>query len=188
MIDSIIEETAAAINKGKTILYPTDTIWGLGCDATNPAAVEKIYNLKERQKEKPFLILVDSIEMLKNYVEDLHPRIETLLFYHTKPLTIIYKKSRNLPSISVANDSSIGIRITLDEFCRSIIKLSGKPLISTSANIGNEPPPSFFNEVSERVKEGVDYIVNYKQDSREMKAPSVIVTYDEMGELQVLRS
>lgn len=185
--DTLTDEIAAILAEGKTILYPTDTIWGLGCDATNEEAVKSIYNLKQRKKDKPFLILVDSLEMLKEYVVDLHPRIETLLHYHNRPLTIIHKQADNLPEISVANDKSVGIRITQDDFCKSIIRKLGKPVTSTSANISNNPPPAFFMEISEKVKSLVDYIVPIRQEDTTAKEPSVIAKYDEMGELIILR-
>lgn len=186
--DTLTNEIAAILSEGKTILYPTDTIWGLGCDATNESAVKNIYQLKKRQKDKPFLILVDSVDMLKNYIDQLHPRIETLLFYHKRPLTLIHKNAKNLPKISIAEDGSVGIRITQDEFCQSLIKTFGKPIVSTSANISDSPAPSFYNEVSAEIVSKVDYVVPIKQDLNEVREPSVIASYDEMGELMILRS
>jgi L-threonylcarbamoyladenylate synthase len=186
--DTIIEESAAAILSGKVILYPTDTIWGLGCDATNANAVERIYTLKERKKDKPFIILVSGIEMLKNFVNDIHPRIETLLFYNERPLTLIYKQAKNLPKISIAEDMSVGIRIVKDQFCIDLIEKVGKPITSTSANISTNPSPKLFSEVSTSVKNKVDFIVPYRQNEIDEKLPSVLATFNNEGELIVLRS
>ena len=141
-------EILNALRQGDVILYPTDTIWGIGCDATNETAVNRISEIKNRQPEKGYVILVDSLKMLKQYVGEIHPRVETLLAYHSRPLTIIYDESFALASNVLAPDGSVGIRITQDPFCRELIKQLGKPIVSTSANRSGQPFPSHYGEVS----------------------------------------
>lgn len=178
------------LETGGLILYPTDTIWGVGCDATDPIAVEKVFALKNRPRHKPFILLVSSIEMLRNYVEHLHPRIETLLIYHNRPLTIIYEKAKNLPSNAIADTGSVGIRLVQDPFCNQLIENFGKPLVGTSANISDEPFPNHFGEVSSAIIQGVDYVVKHRQGEKEMGQPSVIARLNDpvKGELEFLRS
>ena len=169
------------------ILYPTDTIWGLGCDATNPVAVERVYNLKQRDRSKPFVLLVDSIEMIKDYVETLHPRLETLMMHHTRPMTVIYDKAKNLPENAVGPGGSVAIRVAMDPFCQQLIRTVGKPLVASSANISGQPFPSIFGEISSEVIKGVDYIAKHRRNDKSPKEPSVIVRYDGKGELVFLR-
>lgn len=184
-LDSVLE----TLDSGGLILFPTDTIWGIGCDATDPIAVEKVFALKNRPRHKPFILLVSSIEMLQNYVEHLHPRLETLLLYHTRPLTIIYDQAKNLPSNAYADGGSVGIRLVQDEFCKQLIEKFGKPLVGTSANISDEPFPSHFGEISSAVIQGVDFVVRHRQGEKNMGAPSVIarMTDPMKGELEFLR-
>ncbi len=182
-----LENIKAVLENGGLILYPTDTIWGIGCDATNSQAVEKVYDLKQRDRNKSFIILVDSIEMMKEYVEHIHPRIDTLLLHHTRPLTIIFDQARNLPENLVANDGSIGVRLVQDDFCRELIQTYGKPLVATSANISNEPFPGNFGEVSSAVIEKVDYVFKQRRYEKENKEPSVIVKAQNDGELIFIR-
>ncbi len=182
-----LEPILACLESGGTILYPTDTIWGIGCDATNADAVAKVYHLKDRQPDKPFVLLVSSIEMLKEYVEHVHPRVETLLLFHERPLTIIYEQAKNLPAISFGSDGSIAIRVTQDPFCKVLIDAFGKPLVSTSANISNEPFPNHFGEISSAVIIGVDHVVKYRTMDKDMNQPSVIAKLGENGELEFLR-
>jgi len=179
-----IAEVLAADN---IILYPTDTIWCLGCDATNPIAIERIYNLKKQNRSKPFVLLVDSIEMIKDYVETVHPRLETLMMHHTRPMTVIYDKAKNLPENAVGPDGSVAIRVVMDPFCQQLIRTVGKPLVASSANIGEAPYPSIFGEISSEVIQGVDYIAKHRRNDKTPKAPSVIVKYDGKGELVFLR-
>jgi len=169
------------------ILYPTDTIWGLGCDATNQVAVERVYNLKQRDRSNPFVLLVDSIEMLKEYVVALHPRLETLMMYHTRPMTVIYEQAKNLPPNVVGSEGSVAIRVAHDSFCRHLIRAVGKPLVATSANISNQPFPAIFGEISSQVIQGVDYVTKHRRTDKTPKKPSVIVRYDGKGELVFLR-
>ena len=182
-----LEPILACLENGGTILYPTDTIWGLGCDATNAEAVAKIYELKGRQPDKPYVLLVSSIEMLKEYVERIHPRVETLLLFHERPLTVIYEKAKNLPAISTGSDGSVAIRVTHDPFCKELIETFGKPIVSTSANVSDEPFPNHFGEISSAIIVGVDYVVKHRTMDKDMNQPSVIARMDENEELEFLR-
>lgn len=182
-----LERIIDVLNDDGLILYPTDTIWGIGCDATNAQAVQRIFNLKQRPSNKPFVLLVDSIEMLKDYVEQVHPRIETLLLHHLKPLTVVYDQAKNLPEISYAKEGSVAIRVTMDSFSKELISQFGKPLIATSANVSDRPFPANFGGISSDVITGVDYVVKWKQGEKKIGAPSVIARLGDKQELEFLR-
>ena len=182
-----LEIITSTLESGGLILYPTDTIWGIGCDATNEDAVQRIFDLKKRPYDKPFVLLVNSIEMLKNYVEHVHPRIETLLMHHLQPLTMIYDQAKNLPPISYAREGSVAIRVVQDSFCRELIAQFGKPLIASSANITDKPFPANFGGISSDVITGVDYVVKWKQSEKKISQPSVIAKFSEKEELIFLR-
>lgn len=175
------------ILNGDTFLFPTDTIWGIGCDATNTTAVQRIYDLKRRIPEKPYVLLVSSIEMLKKYVYQIHPRIETLLLFHKRPLSVVYPGAINLPPISIAEDGSVAIRVVQDQFCRKLINAVGRPLVATSANISNQPFPGNFGEISSEILSGVDQVVKLRQDEKKVNNPSVLITIDKRGEIVFLR-
>ncbi|MFT5166452.1 MAG: L-threonylcarbamoyladenylate synthase [Saprospiraceae bacterium] len=182
-----LDNIKAVLENGGLILYPTDTIWGIGCDATNPQAVDKIYDLKQRDRNKGFIILVDSVEMMKDYVAHIHPRIDTLLLHHVRPLTIIFDHAKNLPANLVSPDGSIAVRMVLDDFCKDLISNFGKPLIATSANIGDEPFPGNFGEISSAVIEGVDYVFKQRRYEKDAKSPSIIVKAQDDGEFIFIR-
>jgi L-threonylcarbamoyladenylate synthase len=185
-----ISEIVALLEEGKTILYPTDTIWGLGCDASNEEAIEKISAIKRRKPEKSYVLLVDSIEMLKVYAPKMHPRIETLLTFHDRPLTVVYDRFSGvtgLPAAARGADGSMAIRVTKDQFCQNLIAAFGKPIISTSANISGTPFPAHFGEISSEILAEVDYVVKFRQDDKEPREPSVIAKVDRRGELDFLR-
>ncbi|MEO0779836.1 MAG: L-threonylcarbamoyladenylate synthase [Bacteroidota bacterium] len=183
-----LEDIISVLNTGGLLLYPTDTIWGVGCDATNPQAVEKVYALKQRDRSKPCILLVDSVATLKDYVREVHPRVDNLLTYHTRPLTVVYPQAQQLPPISTSADGSVAIRVALGGFCKSLLQAYGKPLISTSANISTEPFPANFGEISSAIIRGVDYVVKAEQYDKTTREPSVIVRVDGEGELEFLRS
>ena len=183
-----IKEISGILQKGGVILYPTDTIWGLGCDATNEKAVKKIYQIKKRELDKPLIVLVDGVEMLKTYVDEIHPRVETLLVLHRRPLTLIHPAYHSLPNIVSGGQPSIGIRVVQDDFCRELISEFGKPIISTSANISSRPFPRHFGEITSDIFRQVDYIVRHRQDDKQPAEPSVVASYDRNGELNFLRS
>ncbi|MEM1324612.1 MAG: L-threonylcarbamoyladenylate synthase [Bacteroidota bacterium] len=187
MYDHELEKAIHTLQSGGTILFPTDTIWGVGCDACNASAVEKVYEVKERDRSKPFILLVDSVDMLKQYVHHVHPKIETLIAYHERPMTVIYDRAKNLPANAISEDGSVGIRIPHDDYCRYLIRSFGKPLVATSANISNEPFPNNFTAVSERLKKRVDFIVSHRQQEQQLNDPSVIVKLSKKGDLEFLR-
>ena len=183
-----LEDIITVLNSGGVVVYPTDTIWGVGCDACNAAAVEKVYALKKRSRDKGFVILVDSIEMLKKYVAHVHPRVDTLLHYHERPLTVVFDQARNLPANVCPPDGSIGVRIVKDEFCRLLIRHFGRPLVSSSANVSNESFQGTFGSISSEILTGADYVVKYRQHEKFCGPPSVIVKALENGELEFLRT
>ena len=183
-----LDQIIKTLDRGGVIIYPTDTIWGIGCDATNRKAVDKIYEIKERPKDKPFIILVNGINMLHKYVHSVHPRLETLLSLHRRPLTVIYDQPKNLPSNVVAKDGTVAIRIAQDPFCQELIEHLGKPIVATSANKSSEPFPANFGSISFDIMQQVDHIVNYKRDDESEKDPSVIVKLSEKSELIFLRT
>lgn len=169
------------------ILFPTDTIWGIGCDATSEKAVDKIYHLKRRDKDKPLVLIVDTLERLKEYVSHIHPKIETLLEFHKRPITVIYDKGINLAPNAIAKDGSVGIRIVTDPFCKEMIAQFGKPIVATSANISGDPFPRNFGEISSDILQGVDFVAKVLQKEKDLLEPSIIVKLDKDGELIFLR-
>jgi L-threonylcarbamoyladenylate synthase len=170
-----IEQTLELLKRGGVILYPTDTVWGIGCDATDRTAVERIYAIKQRNEAKTMLVLVDGLDMLSDYVEEVPDIALKLMDEADKPLTIIYPKAKNLPDKLIADDGSIGIRIVNEPFCRQLIRSFGKPMVSTSANISGEPTPATFDEISGNIKAAVDYIVVWRQDDRQPATASSII-------------
>lgn len=183
-----IKECIKALNAGGVILYPTDTIWGIGCDATNAKAIEKVYDVKNRPKNKSCIILLAENKDVLQYVAAPHPDIIALLDEFDRPTTVIYDGAVDLPDNLTAEDGSIGIRVTNDPFCKALIKRLGKPLVSTSANLSGEPSPETFSKVSEPVKNAVDYVVKYGRDNEEVRQPSRLVKIDDDGNIIVLRS
>ncbi len=161
------------LNKGGIILYPTDTIWGLGCDATQPLAIKRIIELKGRDNSKNLLLLVSDLDMLRDYVEEIPQEALNLMDKHNTPITIIYPKSKNLPINLLSQDDSIGIRIPNHKYCQSLLKEFGKPIISTSANLSNEPSPISFQTISQTIKQGVDFISSIEQDKTSTQASSI---------------
>ncbi len=183
-----LRKIATDLEAGDLILYPTDTIWGIGCDATNPTAVEKVFELKRRDRSKPFVILVSSIKMLKAYVREVHPRMDTLLSHHTRPLTVIYDQGLGLAPNAIGQDGSVAIRVVQDDFCRNLIDSFGKPMVATSANISNEPFPGNFGEISSAVISQVDHVVRFRQEEKSLGEPSVLVKVEKNGDFNFLRS
>lgn len=182
----MIADLVKILKESKTILYPTDTVWGLGCDATDPKAVQKIYQLKNREESKSLIVLVDSLEMLQNYVGSIPPKIFTILKESNKPTTIIYKYSKGLAKNTIAADKTVAIRIPKDDFCRDLIREFGKPIVSTSANRSGAPTPKTFSEIAPAILDTVDYIVNLRQDEIASKS-STILRINENDEIEVLR-
>jgi L-threonylcarbamoyladenylate synthase len=182
-----ISEIAGLLEQGKIICYPTDTIWGIGCDAMNEDAVARIGALKGRTPEKGYVLLVSGIDMLKRYVPKLHPRLETLLSFHTRPLTLILERTAGIPSYVKAPEGTAAIRVARDEFCRTLIEAFGRPLVSTSANKSGEPYPPTFGNISSDILGHVDYVVKYRQDDKTPQEPSSIAKLDRHLELEFIR-
>jgi L-threonylcarbamoyladenylate synthase len=181
-----IEHCLEVLKTNGTILYPTDTIWGIGCDATNAIAVEKIIELKQRPVQKSFVVLIaDEREILK-YVASPDLAVFDYLDKIQKPTTVIYQHALGLAENVLAEDGSVAIRICRDEFCKHLIKRFRKPIVSTSANISGKPAPGSFKDIDETVIHGVDYVVKYRQ-SEDLKAvPSSIIKW-ENGNVIVIR-
>ena len=182
-----IKKACEVMAAGGIILYPTDTIWGIGCDATNEKAVQRVYELKRRADNKAMLVLMDSEAKLDRYVSDVPDIAWDLISVSDKPLTIIYSSAKNLATNLLGADGSVGIRITNEEFSKKLCERFRKPLVSTSANVSGEPSPANFSEVSEVIKEGVDYIVSYRQDDMSKAPPSGIIKLGAGGLVQVIR-
>ncbi|MDP4280949.1 MAG: L-threonylcarbamoyladenylate synthase [Bacteroidota bacterium] len=182
-----IAKSIEILRKGGTLLYPTDTIWGIGCDATDAKAVEKIYRIKKRSESKSLIILLASLEEIQNYVETFPEIARDLMSNVDKPLTIIYPKARNLAPNVIAPDGSIAIRIVRDDFCKKLITILGKPIVSTSANISGEPAPLVFRCVSPEISQQVDYVVGLYHDILHEVKPSRIIKLNENGEFNVIR-
>ena len=182
-----ISEITNLLNNGGTICYPTDTIWGIGCDALNDSAIQKINEIKGGAPDEGYIILVDSVEMLKLYVPQMHPRLETLLSYHNRPLSIIYPHSEGLPDSLYAPDGSIAIRLTNDEFCQELISAIGRPLLSTAACKKDEPWPPTFGSISSEIIGGVDYVVRHRRDDKTPGEPSPVAKLDSHQELEFVR-
>ena len=182
-----INDICKFLKTDKVIICPTDTIWGLSCNAMSEEATRKIYSIKKRALGKPFILLVSDLDMLKRYVIELHPRIETLLSYHKKPLTIIHSNPRSIPKYVLATDGSIGIRIVKEEYCQQIIMNLNAPLVSTSANYSDHPSPRNFTEIDQKLISEVDYTAQYMRDQNNLNDPSVIIKYDNEGQIEILR-
>lgn len=160
-----IQKCVELLNEGKVILYPTDTIWGIGCDATNEEAINRIYEIKQRQASKSMIILVDRSDRIPLYVSKIPLVAWDLINKSSRPTTYIYPTARNLPQQIIHSDGSIAIRVVKNPFCRKLIGRLGRPIISTSANISTEPSPNSFRDISENIVNQMDYIVPEKFDS-----------------------
>jgi L-threonylcarbamoyladenylate synthase len=182
-----IEAALKVLREGNLILYPTDTIWGIGCDATNPVAVKKVYQLKQREDSKSMLVLVNSEEMLGDYIRELPPLASDLILLSEKPLTIIYPGAIRLAPNLIGPDGSIGIRICKTSFCRELIQRFQKPIVSTSANISGQMHPGTFKEIEEDVMNGVDYIIDPGLDKNHPKEPSSIIKLGLHNEIEIIR-
>ncbi len=175
------------LKEGGIILYPTDTVWGIGCDATNEKAVAKIYALKNRNEEKSMIILVADESEILNYTDQEQLKIYDYLKGVVKPVTVIYNKAKNLAKNIINKDGSVGIRIVKDEFCRQLIESFGKPIVSTSSNVSGYPPPLFFNDIDNKIKDGVDYVVQHRQDDEIPGVPSTVIKMNEDDTFVVIR-
>lgn len=187
MLKEEIEKALKVLKEGGTILYPTDTIWGIGCDACNPEAVDKIFKLKGRDEAKSMIVLLDTENKLPSYVREVPEIAYDLIEYAENPLTIIYSGAKNLAPNTIGQDGSIGIRITRDDFSNQLIQRFKKPIISTSANLSGSPSPANFHEINEEILEGVDLVVNWRQEDLSIKRPSTIMKLEPDGRFVFLR-
>ncbi len=188
MMHEEVSKAGAVILAGGTILYPTDTIWGLGCDATNHNAVRKLIEIKQRPENKSMLVLMDGLSMLADYLENVPEAAMDILNNAENPTTIIYQNAKNFATNLLAEDGSIGIRITSDPFCREMINLTGKPIVSTSANISGQASPTSYAEINETICEQVDYVVRWRQEEITPSTSSVILKLDSEGGVTILRA
>ena len=182
-----IKKACEVMQKGGVILYPTDTVWGIGCDATNEEAVKRIYEIKRREDSKAMLVLVDSQVKVDFYTQDAPQIAWDLIEMSTIPLTIIYDKGRNLAKNLLAEDGSVGIRVTSEEFSKQLCFRFRKAIVSTSANISGEKGASNFSEISKEIIDAVDYVVNYRQDDMSKPKPSSIIKLGNQGQIKVIR-
>ena len=182
-----LKEALETLRRGGIILYPTDTVWGIGCDATNEEAVKKIYELKQRSDSKSMLALVDSEARLERYVENIPEIAWQLIETSDEPITIIYDSPKGVAESLKAEDGSLGIRITKEKFSNELCKKLGKPIVSTSANRSGEPTPLNYDEISDYIKEGVDYVVDYRRSDKSKPNPSHIIKLSEGGVIKIIR-
>lgn len=186
MIDDI-KAALEVLQKGGVILYPTDTIWGLGCDAGNEEAVQRIYAIKKRVDSKSMLVLMENAALIERYVDEVPEIAYDLIELSDKPLTIIYDGAKNLARNLIADDGSIGIRITTERFSSELIRRFKRPIVSTSANLSGKPSPACFTEIAREVIDAVDYVVNYRQEETTKAEPSGIIKLGVGGEIKIIR-
>ena len=182
-----VRKACEVMQRGGVILYPTDTVWGIGCDATNADAVRRIYDIKHREDSKSMLVLVDSEAKVDFYVKEVPAVAWDLIELADKPLTIIYDGARNLAPNLVAADGSVGIRVTREAFSRQLCARFRKAIVSTSANISGEPTAATFGDIAPAILEAVDYVVGYRRDEAGGAKPSSIVRLGAHGEVKVIR-
>ena len=187
MLADEVKKAVEVMRAGGVILYPTDTIWGIGCDATNEEAVKKVFEIKRRADSKSMISLVDSADRLARYVRNVPDVAWDLIELSTKPLTVIYDGARNLAPNLLAEDGSVGIRVTNEEFSKQLCFRFRKAVVSTSANISGEPSPSIFSEIDPAIVQGVDYVMRSRQNDTHPSRPSQIVRLKADGEFKVLR-
>ena len=181
-----IENALSALKQGQLILYPTDTVWGIGCDASNFEAVKKIYQLKRREDSKALICLVNNYAMLEKHIDNVPPLAYNILDIAIKPTTIIYDNPAGVAENLIAPDNTLAIRVVKHQFCEKLIKLLKKPMVSTSANISGQPTPTSFKEISEEILKGVDYVVNL-QDEKNNTEPSSIIKLSNDGRIKIIR-
>ncbi len=182
-----IRRALDVLNKGGVILYPTDTIWGIGCDATNEEAVSRVYAIKRRTDAKALITLVDSEAKIQGYVREIPDVAWQLIDCSTRPLTIIYDGARHLAPNLLAEDGSVAIRLTREAFSRELCLRFHRPIVSTSANLSGEPSPATFDDISEDIKQAVDYVCTSRRDDRTPARPSSIIKLAANGEVKIIR-
>ena len=182
-----ITKAIAILEKGGLLLYPTDTVWGIGCDATNADAVQKVYDLKQREDSKALICMVGNDAMLERYIENIPDLAYDIIDLSTKPTTIIYDNPKGVAKNLIANDNTLAVRVATDKFCQYLINKFKKPIVSTSANISSQPTPNSFKEISKAILTGVDYVVNLHQDKKN-EPPSAIIKLSNDGTVKVIRN
>jgi L-threonylcarbamoyladenylate synthase len=183
-----IKQALQVLRNGGVILYPTDTIWGLGCDATNKEAVKKIYEIKKRTDNKSLIVLMDSVNRLGSYVDDIPDVVYDMLEFSENPLTLILEGAKYLAdNVINSEDNSVGIRIISEPFCNKLIQQFRKPIVSTSANISGQKTPTIFDEISEEIISAVDYVVKYRQEDTNKAKPSKIIKLSKSGQFKLIR-
>ncbi len=187
MLRDEIEKALKVLKDGGVILYPTDTVWGLGCDATNEEAVAKINKIKGRAEDKSFIILLDSDNKLQSYVNEVPEVAYDLIEYAENPLTIVFSNAKNLAKNVINTDGSVGIRVVKHAFCEQLIQRFRKPVTSTSANISGQPSPATFDEISAEILDAVDYVVSWEQELKEKRKPSTIMKLAPGGQFSFIR-
>ena len=186
-MDADIIQCLKVLSAGGLILYPTDTVWGIGCDATNPEAVSRVYQLKQRNDSKALIVLIDSADHLDHYVVDVPAIARELIDVAVKPLTIIYEGAYNLAPNLLGAEDSVGIRIPNDEFCHRLCERFGKPIVSTSANVSGQPTAKTFAEIDDVIKDGVDHVVEYRRTDNTPHQPSNIILLSRDGTFKIIR-
>lgn len=186
-LEKDIVDSLNVLHSGGILLYPTDTIWGIGCDATNKDAIRKIFLLKKREEKKSMIILVADEKMILDYVTNPSQKMLSYVAKNQKPTTAIFKNAINLPPNLINEDGTVAIRIVKDNFCRQLILQLKKPLVSTSANISGENSPQNFAQISEAIKNGVDYIVQHRQNDFTLHSPSSIIKSGSNDEIEIIR-
>ena len=187
MLKEEVAKALKVIQDGGIILYPTDTIWGIGCDATNTEAIKKIFALKQRDEAKSMIILLDTENKLESYVQEVPSIAYDLIEYAENPLTLVMPGAKNISPALIAADGSVGIRVTKHDFCQQLIQRLRKPLVSTSANISGKPSPQTFDGVDQEIIDGVDYVVDLEQHNTGKKKPSTIMRLNPGGQFEFIR-
>lgn len=182
-----MKNAVETLKNGGLILYPTDTVWGIGCDARNAEAVKRVYELKQRSDSKAMLVLLDAAARLSYYVEQVPDMAWDLMEYSIRPLTIIYPNARNVATNLIAEDGSLGIRITEDKFCQQLCTRLRGPVVSTSANISGKTAATTFATIDRQIIEGVDYVVKFRQDDTTPSIPSSIIKLEVNNVFQLIR-
>lgn len=187
MLKDEVAKALKVIQEGGIILYPTDTIWGIGCDAGNTEAVKKIFQLKQRDEAKSMIILLDSDHKLESYINEVPSIAYDLIEYAENPLTLVMPGAKNVSPTLIAADGSLGVRVAKHDFCQQLIQRLRKPLVSTSANVSGRPSPQYFSQVDQEIIDGVDYVVDLEQHDKEIKNPSTIMRLQPDGRFEFLR-
>lgn len=185
--DQEVELCVKLLSEGKVFIYPTDTIWGIGCDAINAKAIDKIFKIKNRPAGKGLIILVDTVERIRDYVKNPSPIAADLIKAAKNPLSIIYKESTGLAK-NLSGDGSVCIRVTTNEFCKEVIRRLGRPITSTSANLSGEPSPSNFVDISENMKNSADYVVSLYHEVIVKPKASTIIKINDDNTFEIVRS